>query len=61
MTNWADFMVPENRGCWGERRVRELLGQLFGWRIALGEHVELDGDDGEEVLKEGYLRLSRVL
>ena len=42
-----NFMMPEDRGTWGERQVDELFGSLLGRRVELREDGE-DGEDGEE-------------
>jgi protein AATF/BFR2 len=46
-----NFMAPEDRGSWGERKADELFGNLFGRRMALGDEQESEyGTDalGEE-------------
>lgn len=42
-----NFMVPEDRGEWGERQTDELFSSLFGQRMGLGE--EDDRADADEV------------
>lgn len=43
-----NFMAPEDRGTWGERQRDELFSSLFGQRLGLGEHDEVQSDQEEE-------------
>lgn len=49
-----DFMVREDRGTWGERRVEELFGSLLGHqrKVELGEGNEEEEMDDEEGRRE---------
>lgn len=44
-----NFMAPEDRARWGERQTDELFGSLFGARLGLGEDVDEDAEEGEDV------------
>ncbi|KAL6710119.1 rRNA-processing protein bfr2 [Coniothyrium glycines] len=44
-----NFMAPEERGQWGDRQREELFGSLFGQRLGLGEHDEVESEQEEEV------------
>lgn len=53
-----NFMAPEERGQWGERQRDELFGSLFGQRVALGEHDEVQSeeeDDGVDAEEAGLM------
>ncbi|MCJ1263498.1 rRNA-processing protein bfr2 [Lobaria immixta] len=56
-----DFMVREDRGTWGERRVEELFGSLFGGqrKVELGEGSEAEEKDDEERREEGLMLFRR--
>ncbi|KAF2680770.1 TRAUB-domain-containing protein [Lentithecium fluviatile CBS 122367] len=56
-----NFMAPEDRGRWGERQRDELFGSLFGQRVGLGEHdeVESEQEDGAVDAAEQGLTLFR--
>ncbi|KAL1610570.1 rRNA-processing protein bfr2 [Paraconiothyrium brasiliense] len=52
-----NFMAPEERGLWGERQRDELFSSLFGQRLALGEHddVESEEDDAMDAEEQGLM------
>lgn len=53
-----NFMAPEDRGSWGERRIDELFGSLLGRRLVLAENgKDVDGDN--EVVADEALKLFR--
>ncbi|KAL1955705.1 hypothetical protein VTO42DRAFT_8177 [Malbranchea cinnamomea] len=56
-----DFMVPEDRGSWGERARTEFFASLLGQSASavLGEEEEEEADEDEQNLEEGGLRLFR--
>ncbi|MCJ1463884.1 rRNA-processing protein bfr2 [Pseudocyphellaria aurata] len=57
-----DFMVREDRGTWGERRVEELFGSLLGRqrKVELGEGSdEEERDDADDRREEEALMLFR--
>lgn len=56
-----DFMVREDRGTWGERRVEELFGSLLGRqpKVELGEGSEEEDMDEEGRREENGLMLFR--
>jgi protein AATF/BFR2 len=56
-----NFMAPEDRGLWGERQRDELFSSLFGQRLGLGEHdeVESEQEDGDVDAAEQGLTLFR--
>ncbi|KAF2641015.1 TRAUB-domain-containing protein [Massarina eburnea CBS 473.64] len=52
-----NFMAPEERGQWGERQRDELFSSLFGQRLGLGEHdeVESEADDAMDAEEQGLM------
>jgi protein AATF/BFR2 len=56
-----NFMAPEERGEWGDRQRDELFSSLFGQRLGLGEHddVESEEDEGGVDAEEAGLMLFR--
>jgi protein AATF/BFR2 len=53
-----NFMAPEERGEWGERQRDELFSSLFGQRMALGEHDDVESDeegDGADAQEAGLM------
>ncbi|KAH9876400.1 hypothetical protein J1614_003531 [Plenodomus biglobosus] len=55
-----NFMAPEDRGEWGDRQRDELFSSLFGQRLALGEHDEVESEAENEVdAEEAGLMLFR--
>jgi len=56
-----NFMAPEDRGLWNDRQKDELFSSLFGQRLALGEHddVESEEEDGGIDAAEQGLMLFR--
>jgi protein AATF/BFR2 len=53
-----NFMAPEERGEWGERQRDELFSSLFGQRMALGEHDDVESDeegDGVDAEEAGLM------
>jgi protein AATF/BFR2 len=44
-----NFMAPEERGLWGERQRDELFSSLFGQRLGLGEHDEVESEQEDVV------------
>ncbi|KAF1953703.1 TRAUB-domain-containing protein [Byssothecium circinans] len=45
-----NFMAPEERGQWGERQRDELFSSLFGQRLGLGEHDEVESEAEDEAM-----------
>ncbi|KAF2123512.1 TRAUB-domain-containing protein [Dothidotthia symphoricarpi CBS 119687] len=43
-----NFMAPEDRGEWGERQRDDLFSSLFGQRLGLGEHDEVESEREDE-------------
>lgn len=55
-----NFMAPEDRGEWGDRQRDELFSSLFGQRLGLGEHDEVESEEEEGVdAEEAGLMLFR--
>jgi protein AATF/BFR2 len=55
-----NFMAPEERGQWGDRQREELFSSLFGQRLGLGEHDEVESEQEDEVdAEEAGLTLFR--
>lgn len=55
-----NFMAPEERGQWGDRQREELFSSLFGQRLGLGEHDDVESEQEEEVdAEEAGLMLFR--
>ncbi|EMD64575.1 hypothetical protein GGP41_006966 [Bipolaris sorokiniana] len=55
-----NFMAPEDRGEWGDRQRDELFSSLFGQRLGLGEHDEVESEEEEQVdAEEAGLMLFR--
>ncbi|EUC46485.1 hypothetical protein COCMIDRAFT_25446 [Bipolaris oryzae ATCC 44560] len=55
-----NFMAPEDRGEWGDRQRDELFGSLFGQRLGLREHDEVESEEEEQVdAEEAGLMLFR--
>ncbi|KAF2250116.1 TRAUB-domain-containing protein [Trematosphaeria pertusa] len=52
-----NFMAPEDRGLWGDRQREELFSSLFGQRLGLGEHdeVESEQEDGIDAEEDGLM------
>jgi len=52
-----NFMAPEERGQWGDRQRDELFSSLFGQRLGLGEHddVESEQEDGVDAAEAGLM------
>ncbi|KNG44521.1 traub transciption factor family protein [Stemphylium lycopersici] len=52
-----NFMAPEERGGWGDRQRDELFSSLFGQRLELGEHdeVESEAEDGVDAEEAGLM------
>jgi len=52
-----NFMAPEDRGQWGDRQRDELFSSLFGQRLGLGEHddVESEQEDGVDAEEAGLM------
>jgi protein AATF/BFR2 len=50
-----NFMAPEDRGSWSERKADELFGNLFGRRMALGEEQESEDETGALGEEDGLL------
>ncbi|USP79418.1 Protein bfr2 [Curvularia clavata] len=52
-----NFMAPEDRGEWGDRQRDELFSSLFGQRLGLGEHdeVESEEEDGVDAEETGLM------
>ena len=45
-----NFMAPEDRGLWGERQIDELFSSLFGQRLGLGEHDEVQSEQEDDAV-----------
>jgi protein AATF/BFR2 len=45
-----NFMAPEDRGEWGERQRDELFSSLFGQRLGLGEHDEVQSEQEDDAV-----------
>jgi protein AATF/BFR2 len=45
-----NFMAPEDRGLWGERQRDELFSSLFGQRLGLGEHDEVESEQEDDAV-----------
>lgn len=56
-----DFMVREDRGTWGERRVDELFGSLFGGqrKVELGEGSDAEDEEEGSREEEGLMLFRR--
>ncbi|KAH7556790.1 apoptosis-antagonizing transcription factor [Bipolaris maydis] len=55
-----NFMAPEDRGEWGDRQRDELFSSLFGQRLGLGEHDEVESEEEEQMdAEEAGLMLFR--
>ncbi|KAF2847537.1 TRAUB-domain-containing protein [Plenodomus tracheiphilus IPT5] len=55
-----NFMAPEERGEWGDRQRDELFSSLFGQRLGLGEHDDVENAVEDEVdAEEAGLMLFR--
>jgi protein AATF/BFR2 len=52
-----NFMAPEERGEWGDRQRDELFSSLFGQRLGLGEHddVQSEEEDGADAEEAGLM------
>lgn len=56
-----NFIAPEDRGEWGDRQRDDLFGSLFGQRLGLGEHDDLESENEDNNLdaQEAGLMLFR--
>lgn len=45
-----NFMAPEERGDWNERQRDELFSSLFGQRMALGEHEDVESEQEDDAV-----------
>jgi len=54
-----NFMAPEDKASWGERRIDELFGSLLGQRMVLGESDAVGNGDVRHDKEEEALKLFR--
>jgi protein AATF/BFR2 len=54
-----NFMAPEERGEWGDRQRDELFSSLFGQRLGLGEHEDVESEEEDGDAEEAGLMLFR--